>query len=257
MRKHLLLFFVMFASVLSLSAQDDTSVENAVITIKTNKAVDTELTIEGYAIDSKDALTVDWGDGVEKTYVPSNSWNTYVSATGKLKGETVKISGNLRTLEIKGAGVTSFECASAPNLEELNLSDNALTAFTVSNMPKLKILKLQKNAISFYGDLDIQKAAPTLEELDISDNQLNMYDLSKFKKLEYFYANNNPQPHNRDLPRRQREPEGHKDEQLRHCSFLCHLPTLSARSGAWRQLYQAGCQQHGLRGRHLPQAHQP
>lgn len=49
MRKHLLLFFVMFASVLSLSAQDDASVENAVITIKTNKAVDTELTIEGYA----------------------------------------------------------------------------------------------------------------------------------------------------------------------------------------------------------------
>ena len=192
MRNYLLLFFVMFASVLSLSAQDDTSVENAVITIKTNKAVDTELTIEGYAIDSKDALTVDWGDGVEKTYVPSNSWNTYVFATGKLKGETVKISGNMRTLEIKGAGVTSFECASAPNLEELNLSDNALTAFTVSNMPKLKILKLQKNAISFYGDLDIQKAAPTLEELDISDNQLNMYNLSEFKKLEYFYANNNP-----------------------------------------------------------------
>lgn len=48
MRKHLLLFFVMFAYVLSLSAQDDASVENAVITIKTNKAVDTELTIEGY-----------------------------------------------------------------------------------------------------------------------------------------------------------------------------------------------------------------
>ena len=152
MRKHLLLFFVMFASVLSLSAQDDASVENAVITIKTNKAVDTELTIEGEAIDSKDVLTVDWGDGVEKTYFQSNFWNTYVSATGKLKGETVKISGNLKTLEIKGAGVTSFECASAPNLEELNLSDNALTAFTVSNMPKLKILKLQKNAISFYGD---------------------------------------------------------------------------------------------------------
>lgn len=58
MRKHLLLFFVMFASVLSLSAQDDTSVENAVITIKTNKAVDTELTIEGLAMDSKDALTL-------------------------------------------------------------------------------------------------------------------------------------------------------------------------------------------------------
>ena len=117
MRNYLLLFFVMFASVLNLSAQDDTSVENAVITIKTNKAVDTGLTIEGYAIDSKDALTVDWGDGVEKTYVPSNSWNTYVKATGTLKGETVKISGNMRTLEIKGAGVTSFECASAPNLE--------------------------------------------------------------------------------------------------------------------------------------------
>ena len=58
MRNYLLLFFVMFASALSLSAQDDASVENAVITIKTNKAVDTELTIEGYAIDSKDALTV-------------------------------------------------------------------------------------------------------------------------------------------------------------------------------------------------------
>ena len=192
MRKHLLLFFVMFASVLSLSAQDDASVENAVITIKTNKAVDTELTIEGEAIDSKDVLTVDWGDGVEKTYFQSNFWNTYVSATGKLKGETVKISGNLKTLEIKGAGVTSFGCTSAPNLEELNLSDNALTAFTVSNMPKLTILKLQKNAISFYGDLNIQEAAPTLTELDVSDNQLDMYDLSKFKKLEYFYANNNP-----------------------------------------------------------------
>lgn len=192
MRKHLLLFFVMFASVLSLSAQDDASVENAVITIKTNKAVDTELTIEGYAIDSKDALTVDWGDGEEKTYFPSNLWNTNVSAKGTLKGETVKISGNMRTLEIKGAGVTSFECASAPNLEELNLSDNALTAFTVSNMPKLKSLKLEKNAISFYGDLNIQEAAPTLTELNVSDNQLNSYDLSKFKKLEYFYANNNP-----------------------------------------------------------------
>lgn len=170
MRKHLLLFFVMFAYVLSLSAQDDASVENAVITIKTNKAVDTELTIEGYAIDSKNPLTIDWGDGMEKTYFPSNSWNTYVSAKGTLKGETVKISGNMRTLEIKGAGVTSFECASAPNLEELNLSDNALTAFTVSNMPKLKSLKLEKNAISFYGDLNIQEAAPTLTELNVSDN---------------------------------------------------------------------------------------
>lgn len=38
MRKHLLLFFVMFASVLSLSAQDDASVENAVITIKTKQS---------------------------------------------------------------------------------------------------------------------------------------------------------------------------------------------------------------------------
>ena len=68
MKKYLLLFFVILASVLSLSAQDDTSVEKAVITIKTNKAVDTELKIEGYAIDSKDVITVDWGDGVEKTY---------------------------------------------------------------------------------------------------------------------------------------------------------------------------------------------
>ena len=68
MKKYLLLFFVIFASVLSLSAQDDTSVENAVITIKTNKAVDTELKIDGYAIDSKDVITVDWGDSVEKTY---------------------------------------------------------------------------------------------------------------------------------------------------------------------------------------------
>ena len=162
MRKHLLLFFVMFASVLSLSAQDDTSVENAVITIKTNKAVDTELTIEGLAMDSKDALTVDWGDGVEKTYFTSNFWNTNITAKGTLKGETVKVSGNMKTLEIKGAGVTSFECASAPNLEELNLSDNALTAFTARNMPKLKSLKHEKNAISFYGDLDLLEAASTL-----------------------------------------------------------------------------------------------
>ena len=109
MKKYLLLFFVIFASVLSLSAQDDTSVENAVITIKTNKAVDTEITIEGYTLSATDAITVDWGDGVEKNYFTANFWNTFTKATGNLKGETVKISGKLKSLEIKDAGVTAAQ----------------------------------------------------------------------------------------------------------------------------------------------------
>lgn len=238
MKKYLLLFFVMVASVLGVCAQDDATGGDAVITIKTSNAVGTELEISASAVSNDDPLTIDWGDGVEKNYFATNFWNTDVTAKAEIKSQTIKISGNLKGLDLKELAVTSFECSAAPALEELNLSGNQLAKLTLADMPALKTLNLSKNQLDSYS-LDIDGVAATVADLNISGNQLTVFDLRKFASLAYFNASENADLTTVLFPDGS---ENLREINMSHCDiahfYAISLPSLSTLKLGYNSLYE-------------------
>ena len=183
------------------------------VTMTTAKAVGEEFSIITYCTSIDEPVTIDWGDGVEKTYtIDPNGYGYQQEQTETIKGQTIKIKGNLKYLNCNEQQLTSFvaegltsmkelnlseneitnvQFGEMPELESLNLSKNKLTALTLTGMPKLTRLRLNNNEIDSHL-LDISSLSESLVDLNISYNQLNTLNLMNFSKLRYFYASNNP-----------------------------------------------------------------
>lgn len=149
---------------------------------------------------SNGGLSVDWGDG-EKVEVKDGL------IAGKLKGESVKVYGDILTLDCSSSKVKTLalradhikELACSGNqlskldlngmtsLESLDCENNQLTALQLSSCPSLKKLLVAGNKIA---KLDLQKQQ-SLQRLSCSDNQLQELDLTQNDKLTNLNCANN------------------------------------------------------------------
>lgn len=186
---------------------------DGVITIETAKDVGEELSVTTYCTSINEPVIIDWGDGVEKSYtINPNGWGYEQEQTEAIKGQTIKIKGNIKCLRCNEQQLTSFSAEGLTSITELDISENQitevdlcempelvdfdmsknkLTALTLTGMPKLEDLNLSYNEIDSHY-LDISSLAEHLRNLNLSHNKLVTLNLITFSNLEYFYASNNP-----------------------------------------------------------------
>ena len=186
---------------------------DGVITIETAKDVGEELSVTTYCTSINEPVIIDWGDGVEKSYtIDPNGWGYEQEQTEAIKGQTIKIKGNIKCLRCNEQQLTSFSAEGLTSITELDISENQitevdlcempelvdfdmsknkLTALTLTGMPKLEDLNLSYNEIDSHY-LDISSLAEHLRNLNLSHNKLVTLNLITFSNLEYFYASNNP-----------------------------------------------------------------
>lgn len=162
--RRLLLFFSMLVCV-ALSAMAE-----SVITITTSKAYGD--TFVFYPMpQAEGTISVDWGDGNKVDYQLSPTMMTYeLRREGALKGNTVKIYGELAELSINEQGVTGVKLEGQTNLKSLDLNKNALTFATLD-----------------LGD------AHNLKRLSLAENKIHILNLRDFSKLEFFDIYGNPE----------------------------------------------------------------
>lgn len=161
------------------------------ITLKTGKAVNSELTFTAYCGTVDEAITIDWGDGQPVSYNKNpNGWGSDKITKGTVKGETITITGNLIYFDAQDDSINSIQVTGMDKIETFNVSKNQITAITLANMPALTRLDLSKNKIT-SPNLNISGLAETLKYLEISENELVTLNLNTFKALEYFYAKKN------------------------------------------------------------------
>lgn len=186
---------------------------DGVITIETAKAVGEELSVTTYCTSINEPVIIDWGDGIEKSYtIDPDGWGFEQEQTEAIKGQTIKIKGNIKCLRCNGQQLTSFsaegltaiteldiseneiaevQLCEMPELVDFDMSYNKLTALELTGMPKLETLNLSYNEIDSH-ELYISSLAENLVELNVSSNKLVTLNLNAFSNLEYFYASNNP-----------------------------------------------------------------
>lgn len=183
------------------------------VTINTAKSVGENLSLATYCTSIDEPLIIDWGDGVEKSYTidPDGYWYQQ-EVTEQIKGQTIKIKGNIKYFYCSGQQLTSFvadglssikeldlsdneiadlQFCEMPQLESMNISKNKLKALTLTGMPNLSKLRLNNNEIDSY-QLDITSLSESLTDLNLSYNKLAMLNLMNFSKLRYFDASYNP-----------------------------------------------------------------
>ena len=162
--RRLLLFFSMLVCV-ALSAMAE-----SVITITTSKAYGD--TFVFYPMpQAEGTISVDWGAGNKVDYQLSPTMMTYeLRREGALKGNTVKIYGELAELSINEQSVTGVKLEGQTNLKSLDLNKNALTFATLD-----------------LGD------AQNLKRLSLAENKIHILNLRDFSKLEFFDIYGNPE----------------------------------------------------------------
>lgn len=116
-----------------------------------------------------DTLLVDFGDGNQVKKGTKTYWGANANIQGKLLGDTVRIYGALKSLEVNEDAANSMAFYGQKTLKRLNASKNELTYEGTD-----------------LGGLD------SLTHLDLSDNQISMLNLMAFEQFESFSINNNP-----------------------------------------------------------------
>ena len=186
---------------------------DGIITLETAKAVGEEFSLTAFCTSINEPVIIDWGDGVEQSYtIDPNGWGYEQEQTEAIKGQTIKIKGNIKCLRCNEQQLTSFSAEGLTSITELDISENQitevdlcempelvdfdmsknkLTALTLTGMPKLEDLNLSYNEIDSHY-LDISSLAEHLRNLNLSHNKLVTLNLITFSNLEYFYASNNP-----------------------------------------------------------------
>ena len=115
-------------------------------------------------------VVVDWGDGELKEYrINPNSSGYFAKVTGRIMGDTIRISSQLTKLDCTGCGITSLFITEQPKLTHLLMSENELT--------------------TYQYDLT---GAPNLEVVELNANQLVRMDMRPFEHLQNFAAYDNP-----------------------------------------------------------------
>lgn len=186
---------------------------DGIITLETAKAVGEEFSLTAFCTSINEPVIIDWGDGVEQSYtIDPNGWGYEQEQTEAIKGQTIKIKGNIKCLRCNEQQLTSFSAEGLTSITELDISENQitevdlcempelvdfdmsynkLTALELTGMPKLETLNLSYNEIDSH-ELYISSLAENLVELNVSSNKLVTLNLNAFSNLEYFYASNNP-----------------------------------------------------------------
>lgn len=161
MRKVLLLIGLLTSS-LGLSAQE------SIVTVGTSLDYGKQFTISAEPVEG-DSIFIDFGDGTKVKKGTKTSWGTTTNVEGKVLGNTIKIYGALKSLEVNNDSVTSLSFTGQKTLKRLTASNNLLT----------------------YGNTDLS-GLDNLTSLTLNSNKIEMLDLMAFNQLESLYINDNP-----------------------------------------------------------------
>ena len=122
---------------------------DGVITIETAKAVGEELSVTTYCTSINEPVIIDWGDGVEKSYtIDPNGWGYEQEQTEAIKGQTIKIKGNIKCLRCNEQQLTSFSAEGLTSITELDISENQITEVDLCEMPELVDFDMSKNKLT-------------------------------------------------------------------------------------------------------------
>lgn len=131
---------------------------------------------------------VDWGDGNLVTYAEAYTPESDMFNQRELKGDYVRIYGDVRVLKLMGGNnCTGFSATGSPNLEILALPYNYMEHIDVSYLTKLQELDLRLNDLTSLA----LPATNTLVKLDIKGNKLTDVDFSGVPNLQELYAGDN------------------------------------------------------------------
>ena len=170
MKKNLLAILMAIFAISYATAQSE-----SVITLKTTKAVDSQIRLLAWCSTVNEAVSIDWGDGVYTTHnidPDAGTWSKWIS--GKVKGETITVKGELVYFELTEAELTEATLTNQTKLTELDLAKNELTAFNAEGLSGLTKLDLSENQLAVFSSTGMT----ALTELNLSGNLLTAFDAS-------------------------------------------------------------------------------
>lgn len=136
-----------------------------------------------FTVNSGASITVDWGDGTPVAVVSNGA-----PITGPLKGNVVKISGDMVSLlDCSSQSLTALVTDNATALRVLYCADNDLAALTLSKNTELLQLDCSGNKLTTIS----LTANKKLTFLDCSDNALTAISTRYCVELEQLLCSNN------------------------------------------------------------------
>lgn len=170
----------------------------SIIEFTTQKPVDEELVMNLYSTSINDPFTIDWGDGTTTTHNISPTDMPYFQrVSGKIKGETITITGNIVSLIATEQSITRVTVKNQAKLEKLTLSDNLITEVLFEgDVAPLQLLELNNNLLANSTEnnptLGLEIFASTLANLNLSNNNLICLNIEQLVNLKELYVKNNP-----------------------------------------------------------------
>ena len=133
-------------------------------------------------------IFIDWGDG-EPVAVDGGNPSPIVggNTSGTLGDDSVKIYGNVTSLDCNSQQITALNVSKATALTYLNCAGNQLTQLGVENNTALTSLVCADNQLSV---LDVSHQA-SLSLFSCMTNKLTVLDVSHNPALEVFYCSEN------------------------------------------------------------------
>lgn len=194
------------------------------LSLKYNKPIGTTiaLSLRQPVESTKDAVQIDWGNGVWTEHQVTRDQTTTSVIQGVLAGNTVRIMGSINKLGATEQGISSANLSEMSTLTEVDLYGNEIESIDLSSLKNLDILGIGYNALSsidvsantllrslsVYGNTDITTLNvqqnkrlvelnakglslssisldhPDLEELNVHDNKLTSLNVDKLPNLK-------------------------------------------------------------------------
>lgn len=173
MKKGTLLSLLLGTSWLIVSPS---AAQNQVVKMTSSKSVGETITL--LTNRSKDAVTIDWGNGVIQTYNQTEAPITTIQGT--LQGSVITLTGSdaLTMLSCENNGITALDVSGAKGLEALYCQNNALTTLNLTGLTKLVELDVSNNQIANLVTTSSNLSA--LENLNIANNNMTRFANSTF-----------------------------------------------------------------------------
>lgn len=136
--------------------------------------------------DGSDSIYIDWGNGsVIPYYVDKQNAETEYLAPSL--GANIEVYGNIETLRLSHAELTSVIFHSGNTLEELEVNFNSITVANLTEAKQLKNLAISNNALTSIN-LD---QCTELQTLSVVGNKMTALDVSHNTKLVNLYCGEN------------------------------------------------------------------
>ena len=169
------------------------------ISLTTSASVGTEIKFLVNAKSATQPVVVDFGDGEATNFTISpTQWASNRWITGTVKGENIRVSGNVTEFMCEGMDLTKVSIEGMTDLTKLELGNNKIVDFEFVDESPVEYLDLSNNKlenyVSYNNDLTLEKVGKTLTNLNVSNNSdLRCLYMANLEVIEYLSAHDCPE----------------------------------------------------------------